>query len=166
MMITFDNGRRLLSAVILAALTAGCSSPQLSQGTLSTRLATLSDQSGNAALPPAALVTSTESVAQQKDCNRTQINDCAATSPTEKQLDQVYQKLVFQLGGASREKLIESQSAWSSFVEAQCGFETRAFDAGTQSSPFQERCLERLTQQRTQELESYLMSSGSLGSRG
>jgi uncharacterized protein YecT (DUF1311 family) len=155
-------------------LAAGCSSPQLSQGTLpdiaqkpstSTSLSPLSAQSATAAVLPATLVTSTQPAAQSKDCNTsqstTQINECAqlATSTADKQLDQVYQKLVSQLGGASREKLINSQLAWTSFVEAQCGFETRGFDKGTQLSPFHDRCLERLTQQRTQELKSFLASN-------
>jgi uncharacterized protein YecT (DUF1311 family) len=86
------------------------------------------------------------------------MNECnqLAASTAEQRLDRVYQQLVSQLGGASREKLINSQVAWVSFVEAQCGFETRGFDNGMQPSPVRDRCLERLMQQRTQDLTSYL----------
>jgi uncharacterized protein YecT (DUF1311 family) len=173
-MISLSNARCFLGTIVLLTITGGCSSPQLSQGTLSkipqkpstsTSLSTLPAQAATVAGQAATLVSSTESTTQQKNCktfpSNTQANECSqlTASPAEQRLDRVYQQLVSQLGGASREKLINSQLAWVSFVEAQCGFETRGFDSGTQSSPVHDRCLERLMQQRTQDLNGYLGSS-------
>jgi uncharacterized protein YecT (DUF1311 family) len=173
-MISFSNTHCFLGTIVLLTITAGCSSPQLSQGTVSkvpqkpstsTSLSTLPAQAATVVGQAATLVSSTESTTQQKNCktfpSHTQAHECSqlTASPVEQGLDRVYQQLVSQLGGASREKLINSQLAWVSFVEAQCGFETRGFDNGTQSSPVRDRCLERLMQQRTQDLNGYLGSS-------
>ena len=128
----------------------------------STNLSTFPTQAATGSNQPATLVSSTELTTQPNNCqtsrSKTQMNECnqLAASTAEQRLDRVYQQLVSQLGGASREKLINSQVAWVSFVEAQCGFETRGFDNGMQPSPVRDRCLERLMQQRTQDLTSYL----------
>jgi uncharacterized protein YecT (DUF1311 family) len=71
---------------------------------------------------------------------------------------------VSQLGGASREKLINSQLKWVTFGEAECSFETRSFDDSTQFSligdetkpTLRDRCLDNMAQQRTQDLTRYL----------
>lgn len=156
-MISFSNPRCFLGIIVLLTLFCGCSSCQISQAILSkSSQKSATSQGFSTESAQATLVTST----QAKTCSnseQTQINDCPQlAAKSTKRLEQVYQQLVAQLGGASREKLINSQLTWSNFVEAQCSFETRGFDHNTSSSPVRSRCLDGMTQQRTQDLQRYL----------
>jgi uncharacterized protein YecT (DUF1311 family) len=159
-MISFSNARCFLGTIIFVSLSAGFSVSQLSQGILSRSLAKpapphfLSTESAQATLVTAI---------PGRNClnSKTQTNNCPQLDnlKSTKRLEEVYQQVVSGLGGASREKLINSQLAWVSFAEAQCGFETRGFDDGASSSSVHSRCLDAMTQQRIQDLQRYLISS-------
>jgi uncharacterized protein YecT (DUF1311 family) len=145
------------STIALMAITVGCSY-YLSQGRLfkTTKLAT----SLNLATEPAqATLTNSSPAKTCLNSNQVQTNDCSQLAVKSTQhLEEVYQQLVSQLGGASREKLINSQLAWTTFVEAQCGFETRGFNDSTSSSSVRNSCLDGMTQQRIQDLQRYLFN--------
>lgn len=151
-MISF-NKIGITITIALMAITAGCSS-HLSQGRLfkTAKPATslnIATKSAQATLPAKTCLNS----------NQSQTNDCPQLAvKSTKHLEEVYQQLVSQLGGASREKLINSQLAWTTFVEAQCGFETRGFNDSTSSSSVRNSCLDGMTQQRIQDLQRYLFN--------
>ena len=159
-MINFRNSPHFFGTIVLLTLTAGCSSTQLSQGILS-KISQKTSTSLSLSTEPAqaTLVTSTKQTSQAKNCQNS--NECPelATSASQQRLEEVYQKLVSKLGGASREKLINSQLAWVKFVEAQCNFETRGFAHDISSSPIRDRCLDSMAQKRTQDFNRYLTSS-------
>jgi uncharacterized protein YecT (DUF1311 family) len=164
-MIGFGNTHGFFGTIVLLTLTAGCSSSQLSQRILSkisqkpSTCISLSSEPSQA-----TLVTSTKPTTQARNCQN--FNQCPelTASAAQQRLEEVYQQLVSQLGGASREKLINSQLKWVTFVEAQCSFETRGFDDSTQFSlvgdetkpTLRDRCLDSMAQQRTQDLTRYL----------
>jgi uncharacterized protein YecT (DUF1311 family) len=168
-MISFSNLPCFVRTIFLLMLTTGCTSVQLTQDQISqapqqtstsTNLATEPAQAATA--ESATLISSNKPVIIGKNClnlAKTQTSDC---SQAEQSLDQAYQQLVSQLGGASREKLINSQVAWMAFAETQCSFETRGFDRSRSSpqdnwaKPALRGCLDTMSQQRTQDLKRYL----------
>lgn len=158
-MISLNKTRYFLGTIVLISLAVGCSSCQLSQGILSKSSQKSETSLGLSAEPVQAAVMT--SIPAQTCLNaKTPTHDCPQLAgKSTKHLEEVYQQLVSELGGASREKLINSQLAWATFVEAQCGFETRGFDDSTSFSSVRNRCLDEMAQQRIQDLQRYLISS-------
>lgn len=155
-MISFSKTRCFRNTIILITLALGCSSCQ-SQDILSKIQKPSTSLNLSTQPAQAASVTSTPTQTCLKS-HQTPTNHCPQLVKSTKRLEEVYQQLVSQLGGASREKLINSQLAWATFVEAQCSFETRGFDDSTSSSSVFSHCLDGMTQQRTQDLQRYLIS--------
>ncbi len=155
-MISFSKNRCWRDTILLITLALGCSSCQ-SQDILSKIQKPSTSLNLSTQPAQAASITSTPKQTCLKS-NQTPTNHCPQLVKSTKRLEEVYQKLVSGLGGASREKLINSQLTWATFVEAQCSFETRGFDDITSSSPVHNRCLDGMTQQRTQDLQRYLSS--------
>jgi uncharacterized protein YecT (DUF1311 family) len=96
------------------------------------------------------------------NCNNAQtqleINKCAQLSyqNADKTLNQVYQKLLPKLSSPRRQKLITAQQAWIKFRDTNCEFERSGYEGGTIAPTIYLSCLEKLTKQRTQQLQSYL----------
>jgi uncharacterized protein YecT (DUF1311 family) len=101
-------------------------------------------------------------LAQKLNCNNAQtqveINQCAQISyqNADKKLNQVYQKLVPTLSSSSKKKLITAQQAWIKFRDTSCEFERSQYEGGTIAPTIYFGCLEKTTQQRTQQLQEYL----------
>ncbi|MBD2196444.1 MULTISPECIES: lysozyme inhibitor LprI family protein [Calothrix] len=103
-------------------------------------------------------------LAQKLNCNNAQtqveINQCAQLSyqNADKKLNQVYKKLLPTLSSSRKQKLITAQQAWIKFRDASCEFERSQYAGGTIAPTIYLGCLERTTQQRTQQLQDYLNS--------
>jgi uncharacterized protein YecT (DUF1311 family) len=159
-MISFNKTPGFLGTIILTTVALSCSSCQLSQGILS-QSSQKSVTALNLSTEPAQATSVTSTAVQTCWNSETQTTKCDQLDnlKSTKRLEEVYQKLVSGLGGASREKLIKSQLAWATFVEAQCSFETRGFDDSTSSSSVRSHCLDDMSQQRIQALQRYLISN-------
>ncbi|BAY63363.1 hypothetical protein NIES22_34500 [Calothrix brevissima NIES-22] len=103
-------------------------------------------------------------LAQKLNCNNAQtqveINQCAQLSyqNADKKLNQVYKKLLPTLSSSRKQKLITAQQAWIKFRDTSCEFERSQYEGGTIAPSIYVGCLERITQQRTQQLQDYLNS--------
>lgn len=92
------------------------------------------------------------------------LNFCAAeTAKTaDRRLNQTYQKAIAKFKGTSQEsQLVNAQSVWIKFRDADCAFARDRFKGGTIAPMVYSSCLGRHSQQRTKELENYL-TEGSL----
>jgi len=155
-MIISHKTRCFLGTIVLMTLSVGCSSSQLSSCILSKSSAQPATSLSLSTEPAQATLATAMTAKTCLNSNQTQTSECPQLAvKSTKHLEEVYQQLVSGLGGASREKLINSQLAWATFVDAQCSFETRGFDDSTSSSPAHNRCLDGMTQQRIQDLQRY-----------
>lgn len=106
-----------------------------------------------------------EQVAQQPNCNNPQtqaeMNACAgiAYRNADRRLNQVYQQLIPKLSASRRQQLATAQQAWIRYRDASCNFERSEFEGGTMAPMIQARCLARVTEQRTKDLQQYLESA-------
>ena len=102
-------------------------------------------------------------IAQNPNCNNPQtqsaMNVCAGLSyqQADKNLNQVYRRLIPTLGATQRQKLVTAQQAWIKFRDTSCAFEKSQFEGGTIAPMIYSNCLADLTKQRTKQLESYLL---------
>lgn len=87
-----------------------------------------------------------------------EINFCAQKSyeAADKRLNEVYQKVVSGLSADQKDKLVDIQQTWIKFRDASCDFETYQARNGTGYIAYLSECKERLTKQRTADLEKYL----------
>ena len=74
----------------------------------------------------------------------------------DKQLNQIYQQVISTTRGQQKQLLIAAEQAWIDFRDNNCNFETFLSRNGTGYEIFRNGCLERLTKQRTKELQNYL----------
>ncbi|HEY9623028.1 MAG TPA: lysozyme inhibitor LprI family protein [Crinalium sp.] len=101
-------------------------------------------------------------VAQQPECNNPQtqseMNTCAAKSAdlADTKLNETYQKLKETLQGSDADLLVSAQRAWIDFRDKNCQFSSGRFEGGSIAPLVYSSCVERVTKQRTQELEGYL----------
>ena len=101
-------------------------------------------------------------VAQKIDCKNAQttveIRYCANQTfeAADKRLNQVYRKLLSTQQGANRTKLIRAEEAWIKYRDTNCDVEVRQWVGGTGYPAALLGCLERVTKQRTAELESQM----------
>ncbi len=101
-------------------------------------------------------------IAQQINCDRpqgdVQVRACIRLNyeASDKRLNQVYQQLIFQLSGEERALLSEAQIGWIKLRDKTCEFEVYTSRGGTGYRGFLNECLDRMTNQRTAELEKYL----------
>lgn len=95
------------------------------------------------------------------DCSSPQttleINECAARDyhNADARLNRTYDELIANLNDANREKLVDAQLAWLEFRDRNCHWEAFRYDGGSIQTSIRLNCLERLTQQRIQDLENY-----------
>ncbi|WP_017716098.1 lysozyme inhibitor LprI family protein [Kamptonema formosum] len=101
-------------------------------------------------------------LAQQIDCkNATTTNDmkfCADQSykAADKRLNEVYQKVLSGETGEPKKLLIEAEEMWIKFRDDSCRFEIPVSPDGREYPIFLNGCLEKLTRERTADLEKYL----------
>jgi uncharacterized protein YecT (DUF1311 family) len=74
----------------------------------------------------------------------------------DQRLNQVYQQIIPTLSSEEKDLLVEAQRGWIQLRDNNCEFEVYRNRAGTGYRGFLNECLERMTKQRTAELENYL----------
>jgi uncharacterized protein YecT (DUF1311 family) len=87
-----------------------------------------------------------------------EINECARRDAVaaDSKLNQVYQQLRPRLAGQQRQRLTDAQQAWIQFRDTTCEYERGEWSNGTGAPYGYSICLERVTRQRTEDLERYL----------
>ncbi len=101
----------------------------------------------------------------ETDCNNPRdtpgYSNCAyyAYMTADQQLNDVYKQLTNNIKGDEKKLLITAQKAWIQFRDANCDFETFNVRGGTGWSTYHDECLERMTLQRTSELQNVLRLS-------
>ncbi|WP_315788132.1 lysozyme inhibitor LprI family protein [Fischerella sp. JS2] len=112
-------------------------------------------------LPSLARDTS-QQIAQTVNCNNPQTTQqmiiCSdrAYKGADQKLNQVYKALQTKITANQKKRLTNAQLAWIKFRDTACEFEAGQFEGGTLASPTKLNCLTRITQQRTQDLNSSL----------
>lgn len=107
-------------------------------------------------------VTNNFAIAQRVNCSNAQttveMKYCSQQSyqAADKQLNQAYQKVISSIKGEQKGLLTTAQQAWIRFRDNNCNFEVYPNRGGTGYEIFRNGCLERLTQQRTKDLQDYL----------
>jgi uncharacterized protein YecT (DUF1311 family) len=101
--------------------------------------------------------------APQPDCKSPQtqldINICSdrATKVADRKLNETYKRLQARYRNTSNSKnLVDAQLAWISFRDRNCKFAADRFSGGSIAPTIYSRCIERITVQRTDELERYV----------
>lgn len=101
-------------------------------------------------------------LAQQANCRNPQtqseINYCAEQSRrrADQELNRVYRLVVPKLAAARRNQLVNAQTAWIKFRDAECDFSSSLAEGGTMQPGLEAGCLEQVTRERTSDLNSYL----------
>lgn len=101
-------------------------------------------------------------VQRQLNCNNAksnvEIKECIRLryEAADRQLNQVYQELILKLSSEERSLLVEAQRGWIQLRDKNCEFEVYRSRRGTGYRGFLNECLERMTKQRTAELDNYL----------
>ncbi len=101
-------------------------------------------------------------IAQQINCDRpqgdAQLRTCIQLryEASDKRLNEVYKQLTSSLSDEERSLLTEAQLGWIKLRDKTCEFEVYKSRGGTGYRGFLNECLDRVTQQRTAELEKYL----------
>ena len=114
---------------------------------------------------------SQEAILQKIDCSQakstTELKYCSLKTyqAADQKLNQVYQKILGRVSGEQEKILISAQQAWIIFRDRNCNFETYRSRGGTGYEIFRNGCLERLSQQRTTDLEKYLSLRNSFDER-
>lgn len=92
------------------------------------------------------------STPEQKFCSQ------QSYQAADKKLNQLYQQVSSSLKGEPKQLLISGQESWIKFRDNNCNFEVYGSRGGTGYEVFRNGCLERLTKQRTKDLQDYLSS--------
>ncbi len=101
-------------------------------------------------------------IAQRINCSQAQstpeLKYCSQQSyqAADKKLNQAYQQVISSIRGEQKQLLTTAQQAWIKFRDNNCNFETYLNRGGTGYEIFRNGCLERLTTQRTKDLQDYL----------
>ncbi|WP_293126066.1 lysozyme inhibitor LprI family protein [Microcoleus sp. bin38.metabat.b11b12b14.051] len=90
--------------------------------------------------------------------NNLEIKECIRLryEAADRRLNEVYQQLISKLSREERSLLSEAQKGWIQLKENNCHFEVYGSRMGTGYRGFLNECRERMTKQRTGELEKYL----------
>jgi uncharacterized protein YecT (DUF1311 family) len=124
---------------------------------------------GSGFIPSAEILQSVaaEPIAQQSDCQKAatqlELNRCAALNAkaADRKLNQVYQQVQARYQDSQQTPLlVTAEVAWIKYRDASCTFSERRYAGGSIAPMIYSNCIERLTRQRTQELESYLQEGG------
>jgi uncharacterized protein YecT (DUF1311 family) len=98
---------------------------------------------------------------QESNCqgsNNIEIQRCLRLNyeAADKRLNEVYKQVTSKLSREERSLLTEAQQGWIKLRDKNCEFEVYRSRGGTGYQGFLNECLERMTKQRTGELEKYL----------
>jgi len=176
---TLNKLRFLAVTAALVTLSVGCSSakqPRTTTSIITPSIATEANPLGGTveqpqATNPASATSTTEVTPVQQiadnskssECDRAQtqgeINACASSQAqaADEKLNLVYRQLRAKLKGSTQEQqLIKAQVAWIKFRDADCEYARDQYEGGTFAPAAKAFCLNRVTKQRTQDLEEYL----------
>jgi len=101
-------------------------------------------------------------VQRQPNCNNPttnlEIKECIRLryQAADRRLNEVYQQLNSKVSAEERSLLVEAQRGWIQLRDKNCEFEVYRNRGGTGYRGFLNECLERMTKQRTTELENSL----------
>jgi uncharacterized protein YecT (DUF1311 family) len=101
-------------------------------------------------------------IAQQINCDRpqgdAQVRTCIQLryEASDKRMNEVYKQLISSLSDQERSILTEAQLGWIKLRDKTCEFEVYKSRGGSGYGGFLNECLDRMTKQRTAELEQYL----------
>jgi len=92
-----------------------------------------------------------------------EINQCAQASyqTADAELNRVYQELKASLNSQQQEELIDAELAWIEYRDQTCEAESSQYEGGSIQPTIFYGCLERVTIERTAELQQQLEQSGS-----
>ena len=80
-----------------------------------------------------------------------------AAKVSDRKLNQVYRQVRVNYKGTSQEtRLVTAQLAWMKFRDAECAVAAGRYEGGSMAPMAYAGCVDRLTQQRTQDLKGYL----------
>lgn len=102
--------------------------------------------------------------AQEVNCKNPQttreMRICSSqeAASADKKLNRIYPQLMSKLSGQQKQRMIQAQTAWINFRDATCAYEKGQYEGGTFAPVAYSSCIARLTKQRTQELQQYLLS--------
>ena len=107
---------------------------------------------------------SAQAIAEEEiDCSQNQLsaNSCAsfADAKADKLLNEHYQQLYNQLtNNNNKKRLVTAQRAWIKFRDANCLYEAQGSveKGGSKFTMEYDQCAERVTKQRTTEIENFL----------
>jgi len=107
-------------------------------------------------LLPSLLFAQTRPEANCQSPQTYEVNICAAIAVKDAntQMNKIYQQL--ENKRSNDQKLIDSQKAWVAFRDLNCKFTSGRYSVDSLSSLIYSQCMERLANQRTTELQSYL----------
>ena len=90
--------------------------------------------------------------------NNLEIKECIRLryQAADRRLNEVYGQLILKLSAEERSLLVAAQQGWIQLRDKNCLFEVYGSRSGTGYRGFLNECLERMTKQRTGELEKYL----------
>jgi uncharacterized protein YecT (DUF1311 family) len=74
----------------------------------------------------------------------------------DKKLNQIYKQVISNTKSEQKQLLVSGQTAWIKFRDNNCDFEVYPSRGGTGYEVYRNGCLERLTQQRAEDLQNYL----------
>jgi len=106
-------------------------------------------------------------MAQTLKCNPSgttlEMKQCAADEYkiADQKLNQVYQKLISQLKGEQKKRLIDAEVAWINFRDKSCNFQSADALGGTLEGLIYANCLVRMTNDRTTYFENYVKERNS-----
>ena len=101
-------------------------------------------------------------IAQQINCDRpqgdAQVRTCIRLryEASDKRMNEVYKQLISSLSDEEQSIITEAQLGWIQLRDKTCEFEVYKSRGGSGYRGFLNECLDRVTQQRTSELEQYL----------
>jgi uncharacterized protein YecT (DUF1311 family) len=90
---------------------------------------------------------------------QTALNECAAADfrAADARLNAAYRAITRRLtDDPARRSLVEAQRAWIRFRDAECEFDTKGYEGGSIRPMLFSECQERVTEQRTADLNAYL----------
>jgi len=109
-------------------------------------------------LPAAAQTAGTPAAKACPGETQSALNQCSADSyrDADAALNATYRRLTARLAGDPARSLVEAQRAWIHFRDAECDYYTIGYEGGSIRPMLAGQCLERMTRQRTAELENHI----------
>ncbi len=101
-------------------------------------------------------------LAQKINCNEAtstpELNYCTGqeAQAADRKLNQAYQKLTRKISTKQKQRLTQAQLEWIKFRDRTCEFEAGELGGGTASTAAYLSCINRVTTQRTADLQRYL----------